>query len=100
MSRSRTTRPPADWIEIRPEGLYCRPGGFFIDPHAPVDRAVVTHGHGDHACSGHGAVLATPQTLAIMQARYGEDMARTKQPCPYSVVVNHQGVDITLFPAG
>ena len=99
------SRPPAhsrsvDWIEVRAEGLYCRPGGFFIDPHAPTDRAVVTHGHSDHASSGHGAVLATPQTLAIMRARYGEDMARTVQPCSYGQVVNHHSVEITLFPAG
>ena len=47
------------------------PIGVAIDPRAPVERAIITHGHGDHARSGHGAVLATPDTIAIMQARYG-----------------------------
>ena len=56
-----------------PKGLYCPPGDFYIDPvRGSVDRAVVTHGHSDHARAGHGAVLATPDTLAIMEARYGE----------------------------
>ena len=57
----------------RPDGLYCPPGDFYIDPVRPVDRAVITHGHADHARAGHGTVLATPQTLAIMATRYGED---------------------------
>ena len=44
-----------------PEGLYCPPGDFYIDPVRPVERALITHGHADHARSGHGAVLATPR---------------------------------------
>jgi putative mRNA 3-end processing factor len=44
------------------------PIGVFIDPVNPVDRAIITHGHGDHARSGHGTVLATPDTVAIMKA--------------------------------
>ena len=58
-----------------PEGLYCPPGDFHIDPVRPVANAVITHGHSDHARSGHGAVLATPETLAIMAARHGEGFA-------------------------
>ena len=65
----------SDLLRPAPAGLYCPPGDFYIDPVGPVDRAVITHGHGDHARSGHGAVLATPETLAIMAARYGEDFA-------------------------
>ena len=60
-------------------GLYCPPGDFYIDPVRPVARAVITHGHGDHARAGHGAVLATAETLAIMAARYGEDFAGSAQ---------------------
>ena len=68
---------------IRPEtllcpksqGLYCAPGDFFVDPVVPVARAVITHGHADHARAGHGTVIATPQTLAIMAERYGKDFA-------------------------
>jgi putative mRNA 3-end processing factor len=60
---------PADLVCPRPAGLYCPPGDFYIDPVRPVDRAVITHGHGDHARAGHGAVAATPETLAIMEVR-------------------------------
>ena len=66
---------PRRWIEIRPAGVYCVPGDFYIDPTRPVERAVITHGHADHARAGHGAVLATAETLSIMRTRYGEDMA-------------------------
>jgi putative mRNA 3-end processing factor len=63
---------PSDLLCPKPEGLYCPPGDFYIDPVRPVARAVITHGHSDHARSGHGAVVATPETLDIMAVRYGE----------------------------
>ena len=59
------------WIESHPEGIYVRPADAWIDPSQPKSRAWVTHGHADHARGGHGAVLATPETLAIMATRYG-----------------------------
>jgi putative mRNA 3-end processing factor len=71
-----------DLLKPTPAGLYCPPGDFYIDPVRPVERAVITHGHSDHARAGHGAVLATPQTLAIMAERYGEDFAATRQSAP------------------
>jgi len=55
--------------------LYCAPGEFHIDPIAPVPRAVITHGHADHARAGHGATLSTPETAAIMALRYGKEHA-------------------------
>ncbi len=61
------------WIEPHPGGIYVRPADLWIDPSRPVERAAVTHGHADHARSGHGAVFATPETLAIMALRYGVD---------------------------
>ena len=60
-----------DWIEARPQGLYLPAADAWIDPTIPVDRALITHGHADHARPGHRAVLATAETLAIMAARYG-----------------------------
>ena len=63
---------PDTWLRVTPEGLHCLPGGFTVDPVRPVERAVITHGHSDHARPGHRAVLATPETLAIMRARMGE----------------------------
>lgn len=63
--------PTGDWIEPRPQGIYIPPADAWVDPSVAVPRALVTHGHGDHARGGHGSVWATPETLAIMAARYG-----------------------------
>jgi len=83
-----------------PAGLYCPPADAYVDPRRPVERALITHGHGDHARPGHGAVLATPETLAIMAQRYGEDFAGRSQPLAYGEVVSQGGVDISFHPAG
>ena len=83
-----------------PKGLYCPPGDFYVDPVVPVARAVITHGHADHARSGHDSVLATPATLDIMATRYGEDFATTRHLSPYGQTTEHNGVEITLVPAG
>lgn len=83
-----------------PEGLYCPPGDFHIDPVRPVPRAVITHGHSDHARSGHGAVLATVQTLAIMAARCGADFADKTEAAGYGQPVTRNAVEVTLVPAG
>ncbi|MEO6339757.1 MAG: ligase-associated DNA damage response exonuclease [Caulobacteraceae bacterium] len=91
---------PDQLICPKPEGLYCPPGGFYIDPVRPVDRAVVTHGHSDHARAGHGAVVATPETLAIMACRYGEDFTGSVQPLSYGESATRNGVEVTLVPAG
>lgn len=89
-----------DLLRPTPAGLYCPPGDFYIDPVGPVDRAVITHGHADHARSGHGAVLATPQTLAIMAERYGADFAAQRQPLGTGETASHNGVEVSLAPAG
>jgi len=84
----------------RPAGLYCPPGDFYIDPTRPVPRAVITHGHADHARAGHGAVAATPETLAIMATRYGEGFAGSTQPLAYDETTLRDGVEVSLAPAG
>ncbi len=91
---------PEQLLCPKPEGLYCAPGDFYIDPVRPVDRAVITHGHADHARSGHGTVVATPETLDIMRVRYGEDFAGAQEPIPYGGTVARDGVEVTLVPAG
>jgi putative mRNA 3-end processing factor len=92
---------PETWLRVLPQGLYCEPGDFFIDPLRAVSHAVITHGHSDHARPGHGTVLATPQTLAIMRTRLGADRAgETQQPLSYHAPLSHRGVTITLVPAG
>jgi putative mRNA 3-end processing factor len=91
---------PADLLHPRPEGLYCPRGDFFIDPVRPVARALITHGHADHARAGHGAVLATRETLAIMAVRYGADFAGTTQVAVPGETVRIGDVDVGFHPAG
>ena len=90
----------ASWLYPADAGLYCAAGDFYIDPHRPVDRAVITHGHGDHARSGHGAVLATPETIAIMKVRYGAACAGAFQPLALGEAITLNGVGVRLAPAG
>lgn len=88
-----------DWLELRPEGLYCKPGDFHIDPTRAVPRAVVTHGHADHARPGHGAVLATAETLAIMGVRYPDDRP-ARQALALGEAVKLGEATVRLAPAG
>jgi putative mRNA 3-end processing factor len=90
---------PRDWLKTT-KGLYCEPGDFYIDPTEPVDRAVITHGHGDHARPNHRHVLATGGTLAIMRARFGEDAGGQLQSAAYDECIRVGEVDVTLVPAG
>lgn len=80
--------------------LHIRAIDTFIDPSVPRERAIITHGHADHARSGHGAVLATPDTIAIMQTRYGVDCAGRFQALDFGVPLLIDDVSITLYPAG
>lgn len=89
---------PDHWLQPFPHGLYVAPADLWIDPSRPVKRAVVTHGHGDHARSGHGEVWATPETLAIMELRYGT--ADEGRPLAYGDSVDVGGVRFTPYPAG
>ena len=72
----------------------------YIDPPQPRARAIITHGHADHARAGHGAVLATPDTIAIMQTRYGADCAERFQPLAFGERLEIDGVTVSLHPAG
>jgi putative mRNA 3-end processing factor len=91
---------PEDLLQPTPSGLCCKPGGFHIDPTRPVDRAVITHGHSDHARPGHGSVLATSETLDLMRLRYGENFAGQMQATRYGETLNIGGVAVTFHPAG
>ena len=91
---------PETWVEVRPHGLYVVPGGFYVDPLRGVERAVITHGHSDHARAGHGAVLATVETLAIMAHRLGDQAGRSTQALAYGQLVRVGDVDVSLHPAG
>ncbi len=91
---------PEDLLIPTPAGLYCRRGDFYIDPVRAVDKAVITHGHSDHARPGHGAVLATRETLDLMRLRYGDDFAGTAQAVRYGETLHLDGTTVTLHPAG
>ena len=91
---------PEDLLIPTPAGLYCRRGDFYIDPVRAVDKAVITHGHSDHARPGHGAVLATRETLDLMRLRYGDDFAGTTQAVRYGETLHLDGTTVTLHPAG
>jgi putative mRNA 3-end processing factor len=91
---------PENLLLPTPSGVCCKTGGFYIDPTRPVDRALITHGHSDHARAGHGAVLATQETLDIMRLRYGENFAGSTQVIRYGETVTLNGVTATFHPAG
>jgi putative mRNA 3-end processing factor len=81
-------------------GLWSPAAQVHVDPVRPVARALITHGHSDHARAGHGAVLATADTLAIMAARYGADFAGTTQAVAYGETVQIGAAAATFHPAG
>jgi len=92
---------PATWLRSLPQGLYCEPGGFYIDPLRAVDRAVITHAHSDHARPGHRHVLATRETLALMRARMGAERAgEEQQALGWGQALDLNGVEVRLLPAG
>ncbi len=89
-----------DVLSYTPAGLYCPAGDFFVDPVRPVPRALITHGHSDHARAGHGAVMATAETLAIMAVRYGEDFTQLRQTAVLGEVMRVGDVGVSFHPAG
>jgi len=90
----------ADWLAPGAAGLYCVPGGFHIDPSRAVERAVITHGHSDHARPGHAHVLATRETLAVMRERYGANAGASQQALALGEWITINGVRLKLVPAG
>lgn len=80
--------------------LYCPAIDAWIDPSTPKPRAIITHGHADHARSGHGAVLATPETIAIMKVRYGEDCAGRFEALRFGERLSMDQAVVSLHPAG
>jgi putative mRNA 3-end processing factor len=91
---------PEDLLAPTPAGVFCKPGGFCIDPTRPVERAVITHAHSDHARPGHGAVLATQETLDLMRLRYGDNFAGTSQAAQPGETIKIGNAEVTFHPAG
>lgn len=90
----------ANFLSLSPAGIYCAAGDFFIDPVRPAPRALITHGHSDHARAGHGAVLATRATLDIMAIRLGSGFAASTQAVAYGESVRLGAIDVSFHPAG
>jgi putative mRNA 3-end processing factor len=80
------------------KGIYCAAGGFYIDPWKPVERAIITHAHSDHAKAGHGHYLCTPDTKPLLELRLGNQYHYQTLPFGEAVFIN--GVKISLHPAG
>jgi len=89
-----------DLLRPTPAGLYSPAGDFHIDPTRAVPRALITHGHSDHARAGHGSVLATRETLRIMAARYGDAFAGATQAVTLGETMAIGGTSVTFHPAG
>lgn len=88
------------FLELTANGLYCAAGDFYLDPTKPVQTAVISHAHADHAIGGHQQVYATAATLAFMDLRYGKNACKIKSLVAYHQKVVLKEVEITLIPAG
>lgn len=85
-------------IEFTNKGIYCKQGNFYIDPWQPVDKAVITHGHADHAKWGNKNYLCHTLTKPILTERYG--LFDNVETLAYQNTIDINGVKLTLFPAG
>ena len=100
LSNPTNMQHPQHWITTNQNGLYCQALDAYIDPMQAVARAIVTHGHADHARAGHGEVYATPETMAIMRIRYGEDHAQKQIELAYGQSIALGRGKLELKPAG
>jgi len=87
----------ADLIVAREQGLWCEAGRFFIDPWQPVERALITHAHGDHARAGHGSYLAAREGEHLLRTRLGDIALETLD---WGERVDVNGVRVSFHPAG
>lgn len=90
----------ADFLVDTTKGYYCRYGDFYIDPLMPVDTALISHAHGDHARPGHLHILGTNATIVFMQHRFAKQDLNSYKVIDYSASFFLAGVKITFFPAG
>lgn len=90
----------ADFLVQRPEGYYCRYGNFFIDPLLPVDNAVISHAHADHATPGHRRIFCTPPTTVFMKHRYRQQSSQSFFEQSYHQFFSLQEVKLYFIPAG
>ena len=84
-------------LTFTPKGIYCPGGDFFIDPNHAVPRALVTHGHSDHACRGHASYLCTHAALPVIRHRLGRIQA---EGIAYGEIRRIGAVTVSFHPAG
>jgi len=89
---------PSELLTVTDRGLFCEAGGFYVDPWRPVDRAIVTHAHSDHARWGMGRYLCSSESERVLRLRLGEG-ARI-DTLAYGEAVTLNGVKVSLHPAG
>lgn len=89
-----------DWMELRPRGLYCIPGAFYLDPGSKVDRAVVSHAHADHYRRGLDEVWCTPATAALAKVRYKKAAGREVHTYEFDQSFQIGPVEVQFLPAG
>ncbi len=87
-----------DILELKPEGLYCAAGDFYVDPWRPVDRAIITHGHSDHARRGSRHYLCAPNSVPILKARLGDDIS--VEALEFEETKTFHQAKVSLHPAG
>ncbi len=86
-----------DLVVARPQGLWCPPGDFYIDPWRPGEDALITHAHGDHLRMGHGRYLCAEAGRHVVLSRVGPVALQT---VPYGERLVHRGVTVSFHPAG
>ncbi len=89
---------PALLLQTNERGLYCAAGDFYVDPWAPVERAILTHAHSDHARAGSARYLVPSAGLPIMRQRLGSDARLV--PLEYGKPLEVNGVTVSFHPAG
>jgi putative mRNA 3-end processing factor len=85
-------------LQLNPNGLYCAAGDFYIDPWNPVERAVITHAHADHLCTGSKSYLSARPSEALLRARL--DVEAAIESLAYGEARNITSVRVSFHPAG
>ncbi len=85
-------------LVLNDKGLYCSKGGFYIDPWKPVDKALITHAHSDHARSGSKNYLAVDKSENVLKFRMGKEIKL--QTIKYNEIISINGIEISFHPAG
>ena len=94
------TKTKINWLIKKKEGLYCIPGDFFIDPILPVEKALITHAHTDHARPNNKLILSSKETIDLMKLRYGRNYCLKSQTIKFNEVVKINNLKIRIYPAG